>query len=138
MQRNSIKYLKKSKKYDKILKLKIRNPIFLGGSIMENTFYRKIIDSMQDEGNSGKKALIIGESEGLMELKGENWIKGTLAKVSKEGKIGYKVLVPVQEGKNEILATVWNIERLRENKANWLKIFLVSKANKLPEIFELV
>lgn len=105
---------------------------------MENTFYKKIIDSMQDEENSGKKALIIGESEGLMELKGEDWIKGTLAKVSKEGKIGYKVFVPVQEGKNEILATVCNIERLRENKANWLKIFLVSKANKLPEIFELV
>lgn len=130
--------MKKSKKYDKILKPKIRNPIFLGGSIMENTFYRKIIDSMQDEGNSGKKALIIGESEGLMELKGEDWIKGTLAKVSKKGKIGYKVLFPVQDEKSEILAAVWNIEKLRENQANWLKIFLVSKANKLPEIFELV
>lgn len=138
MRRNSIKYLKKSKKYDKILKSRVRNPIFLGGSIMENTFYRKIIDSMQDEGNSGKKALIIGESEGLMELKGEDWIKGTLAKVSKEGKIGYKVWFPVQDTKNEILATVWNIEKIRENKAIWLKIFLVSKANKLPEIFELV
>ena len=105
---------------------------------MESTFYRKIIDSMQDEANSGKKAMIIGESEGLMELKGEDWIKGTLAKVSKKGKIGYRVLFPVQGTKNEILATVWNIEKIRENKAIWLKIFLVSKANKLPEIFELV
>ena len=105
---------------------------------MENTFYKKIINALQAAENSEKKALIIGESEGLMELEGEDWIKGTLAKVSKKGKIGYKVLFPVQDEKSEILATVWNIEKIRENKAIWLKIFLVSKANKLPEIFELV